>query len=66
MKEIPNIPKNYKRVMDQSVYDIAKLVQRIIPIIEELGNSMQIDVDNYIVEIKRKNKNDGISGNVLV
>ena len=55
-KEIPLVPKNYREVTDESVYDIAKAVQRIIPIIEELGDSLEIDVEDYIVEIKRKDK----------
>lgn len=56
-REIPLVPKNYREVTDESVYDIAKSVQRIIPIIEELGNlSLHIDVENYDVEIKRKDK----------
>lgn len=54
INNVPPIPKNYRDLMDQSVYNIAKEVQRIIPIIEELGNSLQIDVEDYIVEIKRK------------
>ncbi len=56
MKEVPPVPENYKDVTDQSVYDIAKAVQRIIPIIEELGDNMEIEVEDYIVKIKRKDK----------
>ena len=53
MEEVPQIPENYREVTDESVYDIGKAVQRIIPIIEELGNNMEIQVENYIVTIKR-------------
>ena len=56
MDEIPLIPKNYKDVTDQSVHNIGRAVQRIIPIIEELGDSLEIDVEDYIVEIKRKDE----------
>ena len=54
IKGTPQVPKNYRDVTDQSVYNIGKAVQRIIPIIEELGDSLQIDVEDYVVEIKRK------------
>ncbi len=56
MDEVRSVPKNYKDVTDQSVYNIGKAVQRIIPIIEELGDSLEIDVEDYVVKIKRKDK----------
>ena len=62
--EIPPVPKNYKDVTDQSAYNIAKAVQRLIPIIEELGDNFEMDVEDYIVTIKRKDeikKKDEIS-----
>ncbi len=48
------IPIQYKEVTDSTVYKIGKSVQRLIPIIEELGNNMEIEVEDYIVTIKRK------------
>ncbi len=56
--EIPPIPINYRKVTDESVYDIGMATKRIIPIIEELGNNMEIQVEDYIVTIKRRDKND--------
>ena len=56
MMEIPPVPKNYKDVTDQSAYNIAKAVQRLIPIIEELGDNFEMDVEDYIVTIKRKDE----------
>jgi hypothetical protein len=50
------VPLNYREITDKSVYDIGIATQKIIPIIEELGDSLEIQVEDYIVLIKRKNE----------
>ena len=53
MKEVP---KQYKLVLDEAVLTMADEVRKIDYIIEELGHTLEFEVDNHIITIKRKEK----------
>ena len=50
------IPKQYKPVLDKIILKIADEVRKIDFIIEELGHTLEFEVDNHIIIIKRKEK----------
>ena len=59
MENLKPVPENYKEVTEESVRNISRATRRIIPIIEELGDNFEIEVEDYqvwIVTIKRKDK----------
>ena len=55
MKEVP---KQYKTVLDKAILTMADEVRKIDYIIEELGRTLEFEVDNHIIIIKRKERNE--------
>ena len=53
-----DVPKQYKEVFDKAVLDIVDAVNTVIPMIEELGNELTFDVEDFVVSIKRKELKD--------
>jgi len=51
-----DIPKQYKKVFDVVVFNIVREVEIIIPFIEELGDELEFDVEDFTVSIKKKKK----------
>lgn len=53
---IPDVPVQYKQIVDECVIDLADTAERLWPIVGELcATTLEVEAENLVIIIKRKN-----------